>query len=513
MESIARAVNESGLLGGDKAALEATKRQAPRLIADGDVRVYSRSLFLHDDILFFIAADGGEKSLYLAAEKPFTSGYTGASARIGGIAIFKADLSNENARLLHEDFPFTAPVSLRDKKTTIGCGDRLGLATPGHVRAVEKFDVYPVLAQQSMRELALTGRDYPAVVRDATFLVFQEGYRRGYGADGDHLKSIADIDSALAAGMPMITLDLSDVLSPLPAQWSVSKIEEEFAGLDQRYQAHVLSKYANKTFRPTGGAVEIGATEAKRCALMYGKAIDFAREVDLHLRRKRGSLYDLEISIDETTTPTLPAHHLFISSELALGGVTLSSLAPRFIGEFQKGIDYIGDAAEFEKQLAAHCDVAKAFGGYKISIHSGSDKFSVYPVIGKRTGMRLHLKTAGTSWLQAVRVIARVNPALFRAMLAKALDSFTEASRLYHVSADPALVPDAAGLSDSELERCLEQKDSRQILHITYGGLLNDQRIRAGLFRTLAENEELHYAMVEEHIERHVRLLGAPQLD
>ncbi len=513
MESIARVLKESGLLDKDGPTLEAFKREGPRLISGGEARLYRRSLFLREGILFFIAAAGGEKNLYLAAEKHFGPRFSGTSARIGGVSILKADWSNDNARRLHDDFPFTAPVSLRNKKTTVGCGDRLGLATPGHVRAVEKFDVFPVLAQQSMRELALTGRDYPAVVRDATFLVFQEGYRRGYGADGDHLKSIADIDSALSAGMPMITLDLSDVLSTQPAQWSAAKIDEEFERLDARIQGRVLSKYANKTFRPAGSAVEIGATEAKRCALMYGKAIDFAREVDLHLRTKRGDQYDLEISIDETTTPTLPAHHLFISSELALGGVKPSSLAPRFIGEFQKGIDYIGDAAEFEKQFAAHCDVAKAFGGYKISIHSGSDKFSVYPVIGKRTGMRLHLKTAGTSWLQALRVVARVNPVLFRSMLAKAIGSFADASKLYHVDADPASVPDAAGLKDSELERFLEPKDSRQILHITYGGLLSDPRIRAGLFRTLAENEELHYATVEEHIERHVRLLGAPQLD
>jgi hypothetical protein len=241
---------------------------------------------------------------------------------------------------------------------------------------------------------------------------------------------------------------------------------------------------------------------------MYGKALDFAAEVDRHLRKRRGEQYDLEISIDETTTPTLPAHHLFIAAELHRRGVAVTSMAPRFVGEFQKGIDYIGDLGEFEKQFAVHCAIARARGGYKISVHSGSDKFSVYPAVGRHTDMRLHLKTAGTSWLQAVRVISRANPPLFRRMLARAISCFPEATKLYHVAADPSAIPSAAGVPDGELEKYLDPKDSRQLLHITYGGLLDDPGIRADFFETLGANEELHYATVQEHMERHVRLLG-----
>jgi hypothetical protein len=208
---------------------------------------------------------------------------------------------------------------------------------------------------------------------------------------------------------------------------------------------HVLEKYAGKTFELPGSTNVFDPTEAKRCAPMYWRALDFSREVDRHLKKKRGEAYDLEISIDETTAPTLPSHHLFIAAELLLRGVMVNSLAPRFIGEFQKGIDYIGDVKEFEAQFAVHCDVARAYG-YKISIRSGSDKFSVYPAIGKHTAMRLHLKTAGTSWLEAVRVIARHNPALFRKMLANAFICFADATKLYHVTTNLAAIPDAGRL-------------------------------------------------------------------
>jgi tagaturonate epimerase len=509
METILRLVKDLELLGFDPTGLERFRRSGAQRIDGVDAVIYRRSIRASDGVLFFVGAVRGEKSLYLVSERTFAAGFAGTSARVGGISILKATFSPGNARLLHERFPFTAPVSLRERKTTIGCGDRLGLATPGHIRAITGYEVSPVLAQQSIRELTLTGRDYPGVVSDATFLVFQEGYGLGYGADGDHLKTMKDIDAALAAGMPMITLDLSGVISAQPASWADAKVDDEFEKIDPQTRSHVLERYADKTFRLAGAPLRFTATEARRCALMYLKALEFAHAVDGHLREKRGSRYDLEISIDETTTPTLPAHHLFFANELTLRGVTVSSLAPRFIGEFQKGIDYIGDSAEFERQIAVHCDIARAFGGYKVSIHSGSDKFSVYPAIGRHTGMRLHLKTAGTSWLQAVRVIARANAGLFRSMVDAAIGSFAEASKLYQVSLDPKAIPDPSGLADSELEGLLESVDSRQLLHITYGSLLENPDLRAGIFRTLIENEEAHYAAVQENLERHLKLLGA----
>jgi hypothetical protein len=510
MENIARLIVESGLDAADQTRLDASKKEIPPWIVDGETRIYRRSLYVRDAILYFVASAGMEKNLYVASRGPLPPLFQGTHAHFSGLHILKADFSPENAEHLHEIFPFTAPVSLRDKKTTIGCGDRLGLATPGHVRAAMKYKVYPVLAQQSIRELTLTGRDYPHVVADATFLVFQEGYERGYGADGDHLKTLKDIDVALAAGMPMITLDLTEVMSPEPAAWSPDRITAEFEKLDAGTRRHVHDEYAGRTFNLAGSTIIFTQGEAERCALMYGRALDFAREVDRHLKEKRGDRYDLEISIDETTTPTVPAHHLFIASELGRRGVAVNSLAPRFVGEFQKGIDYIGDLTEFEKQFELHCAIAKRYGGYKISIHSGSDKFLVYPAIGRHTGMRLHLKTAGTSWLEAVRVIARTNPALFRALLGKAFACFEDATKLYHVTTNLDAIPDARDRADSELEGYLNANDSRQLLHITYGGLLNDPEIRGSFFETLARNEEAHCAAVQMHMEKHLRLLGVP---
>ncbi|MEK6796662.1 MAG: tagaturonate epimerase family protein [Spirochaetota bacterium] len=474
----------------------------------GDACLYRNSMYRRGPVLYCIGRVGTQKDLFLASHTAFTSAFTGVMTHENDIHLQTVRMTFENSLVLRKLFPFTAPISLRTKRTTIGCGDRLGLATPGQLAAIRNFDAYPVLAQQSIRELTLTKRTYRDVTAAAAFLVFQSGYERGYGADGDHLKTLADIDTALAAGMPMITLDLTNTMNPDAVSWNASRIGNEFDKLPDAERARIMKTYAGRMFAVPGEKIFITETEAKRCALMYGKAISFSKEVNDHIKAKRGNRYDLEISIDETTAPTLPEHHLFIIRELRRQKVLVNSLAPRFIGEFQKAIDYIGDAAEFDRQFRMHSAIAKANGNYKISVHSGSDKFAVYPSVGKYTGGRLHLKTAGTSWLEAVRTIAAKAPSLYRILHAKAFAYAPEALKLYHITADFRKIPDIAGKSDTDLRSYLDMNESRQLIHITYGGLLNDPAVRDEFFSALALYEEAHYGFLAAHFTKHLTLLG-----
>ena len=108
-------------------------------------------------------------------------------------------------------------------------------------------------------------------------------------------------------------------------------------------------------------------------------------------------IFDFEVSVDETDSPTTPLEHFFIANELTRAGVTFTSLSPRFIGKFEKGVDYIGNLNILDEELSKHAAVTAHFGTYKLSLHTGSDKFSVYPLIAKHWGERSHVKTAGTS--------------------------------------------------------------------------------------------------------------------
>ncbi len=479
---------------------------------DGGVEVYATSIHKLGVAVVMMARDAKERFVLVVSDCKNTmpSGFEGETIALedGGVAL-KGALTAANAAALRQHFPWCAPKSLRNERTTVGCGDRLGLASRGHILAARKFKVSPVLAQQSMRELSMTGRTFQGVVDDATFMVYESDFQDGYGADGDHLKKIPDIDVALAAGMPMITLDLSDVMNAAAGDWSEQQVRAAFAELDTKVRNRITAEYFNKDFvLGEGVAVTLDEVTAMRCALMYLEALAFACKVYEHLKAKRGDEFDLEISIDETTSPTLPSHHLFIVRELCRNGVEISSLAPRFVGEFQKAIDYIGDLAEFDRQFKVHALIAKAYGNYKISVHSGSDKFAVYPTIGRETKGFLHLKTAGTSWLVAVEVIARHDPALYRDMHKCALKNFNAMLALYHITADITRIPALDTLKDAELPALMAMPEARQLLHITYGPILTSD-LRERFFSAMHRLEKEYDAAIEKHFDKHLSLLGA----
>ena len=483
------------------------------LLNSGNVSVYPESVHKLGDAVVMMARDDEKRFLMVVAdcEKFMPQGFAGENIRLsdgGGLLVGKLDAVN--AAALRRHFPWSAPKSLRKERTTVGCGDRLGLATYGHVLAAREYQLSPVLAQQSMRELSMTNRTFRGVVDDATFLVFCADYREGYGADGDHLKKIEDIDVALEAGMPMITLDLSEVMNAAAGDWDAEQIDKAFAGLSDAARSRIANDYADKEFVVGSMSVKVDALTAKRCAVMYDAAIDFALKVYKHLCSKRGDEFDLEISIDETTSPTLPSHHLYIARELRRLGIEFSSLAPRFVGEFQKGIDYIGDLKEFDAQFIVHAQIAKTYGNYKVSVHSGSDKFSVYPTVGRETSGYLHLKTAGTSWLVAVEVLAKCDPQLYRDMHKCALENVNEMLKLYHITADFNKIPALDTLSDAQLPALMEMAEARQLLHINYGPILTGS-LRERFFKAMHKFEKEYTEAVRKHFDKHISLLGVPK--
>jgi hypothetical protein len=180
--------------------------------------------------------------------------------------------------------------------------------------------------------------------------------------------------------------------------------------------------------------------------------------------------------------------------------VKFTSLAPRFIGRFEKGVDYIGEVAALDVEMAKHAAVTAHFGTYKLSLHSGSDKFSVYPLMVKHWGSRLHVKTAGTSYLEGLRVLAATETALFERIWALGLERYATDRATYHVSADPALVP--AGLA---LPALLDDFHAREILHVTFGSALME--FGAEIKSALVKHADLYQAGLQKHFRKHLDLL------
>jgi hypothetical protein len=459
------------------------------------------------------AASGKALGLFAPTEAALRAGgFEGQRLGLGGGArLLIGPLDHANAVALRRALPFTAPSPLAGLELTFGLGDRLGLAGPGQLRALRRFRASPVLAQQSVRELELTGRSYGEVLDAATWAVFQEGFEEPWGADGDHLKTEDWVRRALGIGFTMITADVSDHIRAGQAASTEPEAEQAYAGLPGDYRRRIEESYLRWSLRlDTGTVIRFSPSALRRAALVYREAVEQAARLyraGVEVRGEAG--FDFELSVDETSGPTTPEDHAFVALEARAAGVRLSSLAPRFVGEFQKGIDYIGDLAELERTFAAHAALARALG-HRLSVHSGSDKFSAFPLVGRLTRGRFHLKTAGTSWLEAVRVIARREPALYRRLHAAALQRFEAARRYYHVSTDLDKVPLLSGLQDAELPGLFDNPDARQLLHITYGELLRDPELGRDFFAALGIHLEAYWTDLEAHLGRHLESLGAP---
>jgi hypothetical protein len=377
---------------------------------------------------------------------------------------------------------------------SFGFGDRLGLATPGHIAAVRGTDLTPVFAQQSVRENTRTGRSPRQVLDDARRAVEAAGWDAPWGADADHLKTIDDLPPFVAAGYTLFTVDPGEHVDNAADTYPFSVLQEKTRGLGwDRLEACYL-----KSAREQPWGV-IDPESLMRAAVKYGRAIAHSASLYHHLDTMKDN-FDFEVSVDETDAPTSALEHYFIANELTEAGVKFTSLAPRFIGSFEKGVDYIGDLAALEAEMARHAAVTKHFGTYKISLHSGSDKFSVYPLLVKHWGSRLHVKTAGTSYLEALRTLAVTEPDLFGRIWKLGLERYSEDRATYHVSADPGKVA-----SGSSLAALLDDFHAREILHVTFGSAL--MRFGPEIYASLARHMDLYISNLQGHFRKHLDLL------
>lgn len=495
--------------------------------AGKSIKIYESSLIRRDKCLFFLIREKLDKKLVIIYPQNsfrFLEDFTFEGHGYFNHGCKKLDYivcpcNSKNASMLREIFPHLRPKAI-GLKAAIGLGDRLGLATPGHIRAVRQFNVFPVLAQQSAREMERTGRRPQDVLDDVSWAVFQEGYRGGFAADADHLKMEEDLDPAFKAGFTMYTVDPSDHIED--GDYSAEILRGKFDSLPwsemECSKERFLRIYRRKRLvlhmlNGEDKELKFSEDDLLKAAVKFSYAILFATRMYRHLRKLfRRKRFDFEVSIDEAEEPTTPLEHFFLISEFKRFGVRIHSLALRFVGRFEKAADYMGDLKEFEGSFIEHLLISKQCGPYKISVHSGSDKFSIYPILGRLASNMIHLKTSGTSYLESLRIIARRDPELFREILKFSLEHFWRDRRSYHVSANPSFMPNPDNVPDQELEKTfLDGSGGRQILHVTYGSVLMAKNsdgewfFRERIKGVLLENEEEFYETIAAHMARHIK--------
>ena len=469
-------------------------------------RAYPESQVSHGGGTYWLerSVDGVNRLMAVADDESAFRGFTGTTESSDGEVRFVAETTAENALALRSALPWLKP-SRFGLHTSAGFGDRLGLATPGHVRALKEVGaaINPVFAQQSIREMGRCRRTPRNVLDDATWGAFEAGWTKPVGGDADHLEELEDIDETVAAGFVFYTLDPKAEVDPEAEHADPATIRQKVAALDwaglESDLATFTKTYAGQRIDLEHQPVELDEESVLRAMAKYGPSLAHAMAMYRRLMEK-GIDCEVEFAVDETDYPTTPAEHIVVVSELQRLGMEFVSFAPRFVGRFEKGVEYIGDIEELQRDFEIHAELARALGPYKLSLHSGSDKYSTYPLIAEATQGQVHLKTAGTSWAEALRVIANNDPDLMREVLTLALDSFEANRKSYHLSCDPTRIP--TDPTDDEVAQLMDRVDSRQVLHVGYGAILEE--FGTQMYQVWNDNEEEHYRIISDHFVKHL---------
>ncbi len=296
-----------------------------------------------------VVAEAGESELGLAqtkaglrlavwakgADSPAFNGFEGEHSEHAGGTLLLGPNSPRNAHGLRAHLPWLKPMTL-GLRTSAGLGDRLGLATPGHVRAVRAAggDIAPIFAQQSIREMTRTGRSPQQVMDDATWGIFAEGWREGFGADADHLKTPADIDACVAAGFTFFTIDPGEYVNNSAETMALADLRAAVDGLPSNLQYPISTRSVqSRSFDVEGYTITLDEHTLLKAAVKYGRAVAHVAAMHRHLMQATGGRNcELEVSVDETETPTSHAFFVapffFVLAMLCMVGVTRGEAMP-----------------------------------------------------------------------------------------------------------------------------------------------------------------------------------------
>lgn len=412
------------------------------------------------------------------------------------------------------------------EKWTIGTGDRFAHQGVAQLRAIQiaheaGIPVFPVW-NKSKREHTLIGSSPGDLRAEADAAVAALGWTRPYHVDADHI-GLKTVDDFIEAS-DFYTLDVADFIGQAADPAAIDAFVEK----QSKYIGHLAIPGIARPFETTReGVAEI--------ARKFLHAMQQAGEIYRHIAAKKGEgNFVTEVSIDETDSPQTPIEMFFILAMIAAEGIPAQTIAPKFTGRFNKGVDYVGDLAQFEKEFDEDLHVLawaiSEFGlpaTLKLSVHSGSDKFSLYPIINrlvKKHGAGLHVKTAGTTWLEEVIGLAESGGeglAIAKEIYAAAHARFDELTAPYAtvIDIDRSRLPapdDVAGWNSEKYVATLRHVPSdpgynasfRQLIHVAF-------KIAAKMGARYTDALKTNEAVIARNvttnlIDRHIRPIFGP---
>lgn len=340
-------------------------------------------------------------------------------------------------------------------KYSFGTGDRFGKEGDAQLRAVLEarengVEVTPVW-NKSHREHQTVNSQPHLVREEADAAVKSLNYSGKYFVDADHIN--LDIVNEYLPVSNFFTIDVADYIGKSAAE----KEKDEFLKFIAKFQQEINIPGISKNFK-------ISESKLNEILDTFLFAAKKASEVYLYIKENKSEEFVVEVSMDEVENPQTPEELFFVLATFAFYEIPVNTIAPKFTGRFNKGIDYEGDlekfSKEFEEDLLVLAFAKKEFRlpkDLKLSIHSGSDKFSIYPIMNRLIKIHdagLHVKTAGTTWLEEINVIAESGEDGFEFALSiyeEALDRFDELTSPY---------PDVLDIDKSKLPEIIELRNA-----------------------------------------------------
>ena len=408
-------------------------------------------------------------------------------------------------------------------KYSFGHGDRFSHQGKAQLSAIKKAvdlgaEITPVW-NKSYREHQIVHTTPDDVRIEADAATKELGWTGQYFVDADHV-GLKTVDSFMAAS-DFFTLDVADFIGEKASNDDIAKFVES----NKKYIGELKVPNINEPFTVTEELI-------RSCAEQYLFAVQEADRIYKHITTsKPADECVVEVSMDETANPQTPVELFFILSAIAQNGIPAQTIAPKFTGRFNKGVDYVGNVEqftkEFEQDIAVINFAVKEFGlleNLKLSVHSGSDKFSIYKPIAaalKKFNAGLHLKTAGTTWLEELIGLAESGGSgleIAKRVYVNALSRFDELCKPYAsvIDIDPSKLPHGNEVKDwngkkytDTLRHDLSNPDYnlnfRQLLHVGYKVAVE---MGDRYYQALKDNEEIIAKNVSENIfERHLKPL------
>jgi hypothetical protein len=298
------------------------------------------------------------------------------------------------------------------EKYSIGVGDRFAHQAKPQLAACmlaarQGTTIIPVW-NKSNREHKIVGSEPSGTRAAADAAVREMDWKCSYYLDADHI-NVGTVDRFLAP-CDFFTLDVADTIGQPPAAGAVEAFLGRHPELVGRIEIAGIPE-----------PLAVTPAEAQAAAGKYLAAVADAARIYRHIAdHKEPGQFVTEVSMDETDSPQTPPELLLILAAIADAGIPIQTIAPKFTGRFNKGVDYVGDVRQFEREFVADLAVighaVRLYGlpaNLKLSVHSGSDKFSIYGPIRRalrQTGAGIHVKTAGTTWLEELIGLAEAGP-------------------------------------------------------------------------------------------------------